>query len=181
MICKIGQLFSEFINRQAFLEGKDIYCASASQMFHVPVVKHGINGELRQKGKVAELACGYGGSSGALISMGALQMGLKEEELPEIIDLFLNAEDRCPAEESDYRYKKSKPVTAMKAKRDEEGFFIPWNNTHPKPENWRTVRSKICPVCGREFSYRHQYGLERKYCSRGCANRGRKKEANRSE
>lgn len=62
---------------EAFLEGKDIYCASASQMFHVPVVKHGINGELRQKGKVAELACGYGGSSGALISMGALQMGLK--------------------------------------------------------------------------------------------------------
>jgi len=52
---------------------------------------------------------------------------------------------------------------------------------HPKPENWKTVRSKICPVCGREFSYRHQYGLERKYCSRACANRGRKKEANRSE
>ena len=44
-----------------------------------------------------------------------------------------------------------------------------WNNTHPKPENWKTVRSKICPVCGREFSYRHQYGLERKYCSRACA------------
>lgn len=48
-----------------------------------------------------------------------------------------------------------------------------WNNTHPKPENWKTVRSKICPVCGREFSYRHQYGLERKYCSRACANKGR--------
>ena len=76
---------------EAFLEGKDIYCASASQMFHVPVVKHGINGELRQKGKVAELACGYGGSSGALISMGALQMGLKEEELPEIIDSWREA------------------------------------------------------------------------------------------
>jgi DNA polymerase len=55
-------------------------------MFHVPVVKHGVNGELRQKGKVAELACGYGGSSGALISMGALDMGLKESELPELID-----------------------------------------------------------------------------------------------
>lgn len=51
-----------------------------------------------------------------------------------------------------------------------------WNNTHPKPENWKTVRSKICPVCGREFSYRHQYGLERKYCSRACANKGRWKE-----
>lgn len=51
-----------------------------------------------------------------------------------------------------------------------------WNNSHPKPENWKTVRSKICPVCGREFSYRHQYGLERKYCSRACANKGRWKE-----
>ena len=75
----------------SFLRGDDIYCASASQMFGVPVVKHGINGELRQKGKVAELACGYGGSSGALISMGALDMGLKEEELPGLIDDWRNA------------------------------------------------------------------------------------------
>ena len=70
----------------AFQNGADIYCASATQMFGVPVVKHGINGELRQKGKVAELACGYGGAAGALISMGALEMGLKEDELPDIID-----------------------------------------------------------------------------------------------
>ena len=70
----------------AFRNGEDIYCASASQMFGVPVVKHGVNGELRQKGKVAELACGYQGGSGALISMGALSMGLKEEELPDIIE-----------------------------------------------------------------------------------------------
>jgi len=75
----------------AFTEGKDIYCASASQMFGVPVVKHGINGELRQKGKVAELACGYGGGSGALISMGALDMGLKEDELPDIISSWRDA------------------------------------------------------------------------------------------
>lgn len=75
----------------AFVEGKDIYCASASQMFGVPVVKHGINGELRQKGKVAELACGYGGGSGALISMGALDMGLKEDELPDIISSWREA------------------------------------------------------------------------------------------
>ena len=75
----------------AFKEGKDIYCASASQMFGVPVVKHGINGELRQKGKVAELACGYGGGAGALISMGALDMGLKEDELPEIISSWRDA------------------------------------------------------------------------------------------
>ena len=75
----------------AFTKGKDIYCASASQMFGVPVVKHGINGELRQKGKVAELACGYGGGAGALISMGALDMGLKEDELPDIISSWRDA------------------------------------------------------------------------------------------
>ena len=75
----------------AFRDGKDIYCASASQMFGVPVVKHGINGELRQKGKVAELACGYGGGAGALISMGALDMGLKEDELPDIISSWREA------------------------------------------------------------------------------------------
>ena len=75
----------------AFVRGEDIYCASASQMFGVPVVKHGINGELRQKGKVAELACGYGGGAGALISMGALDMGLKEDELPDIISSWRDA------------------------------------------------------------------------------------------
>lgn len=75
----------------AFQRGEDIYCASASQMFGVPVVKHGINGELRQKGKVAELACGYSGGSGALISMGALDMGLKEDELPDIISSWREA------------------------------------------------------------------------------------------
>lgn len=76
---------------EAFRNGADIYCASASQMFGVPVVKHGVNGELRQKGKVAELACGYQGGAGALISMGALDMGLKESELPDIIDSWREA------------------------------------------------------------------------------------------
>lgn len=75
----------------AFEKGADIYCASASQMFGVPVVKHGVNGDLRQKGKVAELACGYGGSVGALISMGALEMGLKEPELPDLIQNWREA------------------------------------------------------------------------------------------
>jgi DNA polymerase len=70
----------------AFRKGQDLYCTVASQMFHKPVVKHGINGELRQKGKIATLACGYGGSSGALISMGALEQGLTESELPDIIE-----------------------------------------------------------------------------------------------
>ena len=75
----------------AFNRGDDIYCASASQMFGVPVVKHGINGELRQKGKVAELACGYGGAAGALISMGALDQGLSESELPGLIEDWRNS------------------------------------------------------------------------------------------
>ncbi len=69
----------------SFNRGDDIYCASASAMFGVPVVKHGINGVLRQKGKIAELACGYGGGSTALNNMGALDMGLKEDELPKLI------------------------------------------------------------------------------------------------
>lgn len=71
---------------KVFAEGKDIYCASASQMFGVPVEKHGINSHLRQKGKIAELALGYGGSVGALISMGALDMGLTEDELQPLVD-----------------------------------------------------------------------------------------------
>lgn len=78
----------------AFRKGQDLYCTVASQMFHVPVVKHGINGELRQKGKIATLACGYQGGAGALISMGALSMGLKEEELPDIIDSWREANSK---------------------------------------------------------------------------------------
>ena len=76
---------------QAFREGKDIYCASASQMFHVPVEKHGVNGELRQKGKIAELALGYGGSVGALSAMGALEMGLEKEELQPLVTSWRRA------------------------------------------------------------------------------------------
>lgn len=73
---------------EVFKEGKDIYCASASQMFHVPVEKHGINGHLRQKGKIAELALGYGGSTGALKAMGALDLGLEESELQPLVDAW---------------------------------------------------------------------------------------------
>ena len=69
-----------------FKENGDIYCASASAMFHVPVEKHGINSHLRQKGKIAELALGYGGSVGALTSMGALDMGLTEDELQPLVN-----------------------------------------------------------------------------------------------
>lgn len=73
---------------EVFEKGGDIYCASASQMFGVPVEKHGVNGHLRQKGKIAELALGYGGSVGALKAMGALEMGLAEEELPELVSAW---------------------------------------------------------------------------------------------
>ena len=74
-----------------FKKGGDIYCASASQMFGVPVEKHGINGHLRQKGKIAELALGYGGSVGALKAMGALEMGIPEEELKPLVDAWRDA------------------------------------------------------------------------------------------
>ena len=74
-----------------FEQGGDIYCASASKMFHVPVEKHGQNAHLRQKGKIAELALGYGGSVGALTSMGALDMGLAEEELQPLVDQWRGA------------------------------------------------------------------------------------------
>ncbi|MBP3656721.1 MAG: DNA polymerase [Clostridia bacterium] len=76
---------------EVFKKGGDIYCASASQMFGVPVEKHGINGHLRQKGKIAELALGYGGSVGALKAMGALEMGIPEEELKPLVDAWREA------------------------------------------------------------------------------------------
>ena len=74
--------------QEVFAKGGDIYCASASQMFHVPVEKHGRNAHLRQKGKIAELALGYGGSVGALKAMGALNMGVPEEELKPLVDAW---------------------------------------------------------------------------------------------
>ena len=87
----IAWLAGEDWRQQVFADGKDIYCASASQMFGVPVEKHGINGHLRQKGKIAELALGYGGSVGALKAMGALEMGLQEEELKPLVDAWRTA------------------------------------------------------------------------------------------
>ena len=80
--------------KKVFANGGDIYCASASQMFKVPVEKHGINGHLRQKGKIAELALGYGGSTGALKAMGAIEMGLSEDELPALVDAWRQSNPR---------------------------------------------------------------------------------------
>ena len=84
----IAWFAGESWRQQVFESGGDIYCASASQMFKVPVEKHGINGHLRQKGKIAELALGYGGSVGALKAMGAIEMGLTEEELPDLVSAW---------------------------------------------------------------------------------------------
>lgn len=84
----LSHLAGETWRSKVFERGEDIYCASASKMFHVPVEKHGINSHLRQKGKIAELALGYGGSVGALKAMGALDMGLDEDELQPLVDAW---------------------------------------------------------------------------------------------
>jgi len=84
----IAWLAGEKWRQEVFAKGGDIYCASASQMFKVPVEKHGVNGHLRQKGKIAKLALGYGGSVGALKAMGALDMGLSEDELLQLVDAW---------------------------------------------------------------------------------------------
>jgi DNA polymerase len=84
----IAWLAGEASTLAAFEQGKDLYCETASRMFGVPVEKHGINADLRQKGKIATLACGYNGSVGALKAMGALRMGLAEHELKPIVDAW---------------------------------------------------------------------------------------------
>lgn len=90
----IAWLAGEQWRQDVFAKGGDIYCASASQMFKVPVEKHGVNGHLRQKGKIAELALGYGGSVGALKAMGALEMGLAGDELPPLVDAWRQSNPR---------------------------------------------------------------------------------------
>ncbi len=90
----IAWLAGEEWRQEVFAQGGDIYCASASQMFKVPVEKHGINGHLRQKGKISELALGYGGSVGALKAMGAVEMGIDEDELPVLVNAWRRANPR---------------------------------------------------------------------------------------
>lgn len=87
----LSWLAGEKWRMDVFAEGGDIYCATASRMFHCNVVKHGENGELRQKGKQCELSCGYGGSVGALKAMGAIEAGMKEEELKPLVDAWRSA------------------------------------------------------------------------------------------
>lgn len=87
----LSHLAGETWRTKVFNKGEDIYCASASKMFHVPVEKHGVNAHLRQKGKIAELALGYGGAVGALKAMGAIEMGLAEKELQPLVDSWRSA------------------------------------------------------------------------------------------
>ena len=93
----LAHLAGEAWRAEVFKKGGDIYCASASQMFGVPVEKHGVNGHLRQKGKIAELALGYGGSVGALKAMGALEMGVPEEELQPLVSMWREANPNITA------------------------------------------------------------------------------------
>ena len=92
----IAYLAGEQWRMDVFAQGGDIYCSSASQMFKVPVEKHGVNGHLRQKGKIAELACGYGGGVGALKAFGADKMGLSEEEMQDIVNQWRQASPTIP-------------------------------------------------------------------------------------
>ena len=92
----IAYLAGERWRMDVFAQGGDIYCSSASQMFKVPVVKHGVNGHLRQKGKIAELACGYGGGVAALKAFGADKMGLTEDEMQTIVDQWRLASPTIP-------------------------------------------------------------------------------------
>ncbi|MCD7751019.1 MAG: DNA polymerase [Lachnospiraceae bacterium] len=125
-----------------FKEGKDIYCASASAMFHVPVEKHGINGHLRQKGKIAELALGYGGSTGALISMGALDMGLSEDELPELVSMWRASNPKIVR----FWWDVDRAVkTAIKQKTTVE--------THGIPISWQSGMLFITLPSGRKLTY----------------------------
>ena len=87
----LAWLAGEETTLTAFENGEDLYCATASAMFGMPVEKHGANSELRQKGKIAVLACGYNGSVGALKAMGALNMGLSKDELQPIVDAWRQA------------------------------------------------------------------------------------------
>ena len=131
----IAWLAGERWRQEAFKEGKDIYCASASQMFGVPVEKHGINGDLRQKGKVAELALGYQGWTGAMIRMGAIENGLKEDELPGIVLAWRQASPNIVSMWTEYN------TAALYAIR----------TGMEKTVHWCTFRHEQDPVYGRDF------------------------------
>lgn len=115
----LSWLAGEAWRMEVFAKGGDIYCASASSMFGVPVEKHGVNGHLRQKGKVAELALGYQGGPPALIAMGALKQGLTEEELPDIVQRWRSANPRI----RDFWY--AVDAAAVKVMQDAQPIGLP--------------------------------------------------------
>ncbi len=137
----IAYLAGEKWRMDVFAQGGDIYCSSASQMFKVPVEKHGVNGHLRQKGKIAELACGYGGGVGALKAFGADKMGLTEEEMQDIVTQWRQASPTIPKFWSD---------TERAAKR---ALAHPGQTFHvSRPDGWRPAPGVL--VHPRVVSYR---------------------------
>lgn len=133
--------------KQVFAEGKDIYCASASQMFKVPVEKHGVNAHLRQKGKIAELALGYGGSVGALKAMGAIEMGLTEEELKPLVDAWRDANPNIVKFWWDVD-KAVKDAVRLKSRTETHGLVFTYKSgmlfiTLPSGRNLAYVKPKI--------------------------------------
>lgn len=120
----IAWLAGEEWEMNAFAEGKDIYCATASAMFGVPVVKHGINGELRQKGKVATLACGYGGGIGALKAMGADKMGLSDEELQNVVKKWRKASPNIVKLWSDVEAAAMNAIAGQPTKIKQKGLYF---------------------------------------------------------
>lgn len=138
----IAWLAGEKWREDVFAKGGDIYCASASQMFKVPVEKHGINSHLRQKGKISELALGYGGSVGALKAMGALDMGLTEDELPSLVDAWRQSNPNI------VRFWWDVDRAAMEAIRNKHA-----NETHGIVFSYRSGMLFITLPSGRKLSY----------------------------
>ena len=140
----IAYLAGEKWRMDVFANGGDIYCSSASQMFKVPVEKHGINGHLRQKGKVAELACGYGGGVGALKAFGADKMGLTEQEMQDIVTQWRAASPTIPK-----LWRDVENAAKRALERPGKSFGLPCGVTY-----WRDKDALRCRLpSGRVLSY----------------------------
>lgn len=138
----LAWLSGEHWRLESFANGEDIYCASASKMFGVPVVKHGVNGDLRQKGKIAELALGYGGSVGALTAMGALEMGLQQEELQPLVNQWRNANPHIT------KFWWDVDAAALKTVREKEDTQV-----GPVCFSWRSGMLFVTLPSGRKLAY----------------------------